>query len=707
MTRRSEPRVEPAARGWDDPEGLAPQIRHHERAYRAGAPEISDAAFDDLVDRYDALADAHGIPEDERVTGRPGADHAEGFAEVVHAVPMLSLEKLTPSRRDASGQPVSMRDQLAQWIERRRADLELAPGASLPLVVEPKIDGISVSLLYERGKLTRAVTRGDGKKGDDITRQVEHARAVPRALLGAPERLEVRGELYWPKAAFARWNEALRARGEEPHANPRNGCAGLIKRKDPVGLDATGITSFLYQVPVLDGTSLPRTQRGVLAWLRDAGAKTYLDDVRVCETADEVVAYCEAFGARRGSLEHEIDGMVIKIDDLSLHDRLTGTGHHPHWGIAYKYPPERKITRVRAIDVSVGKSGKLTPVAILEPVELAGTTVGRASLHNFVELARKDVRVGDEVEVEKAGEIIPQVLRSVSHAEGSAPFPRPERCPACGTGVVVEEIFVHCPSPSCPAQLEERLVHFASRRAMDVENLGESLVRQVIDKLGVRAPHELFSKLDAESLVGLERMGEKSAENVVRALEAAKGRGLAKVLYALAIRHVGEGMAEALARQFGSADALLDFARRYVAGDAAAVELVVPAGGGSGAIEGMAKKTADAIFAELASPSMAEVIDGLRRAGVSLEATSARVRSVAGVAGKSFVLTGTLPTLKRDEAGERIKAAGGKVSGSVSKKTDYVVAGDEAGSKLDKAKELGVTVIDEARLLELLAGESA
>jgi DNA ligase (NAD+) len=680
---------------------LEKQIRHHESAYRAGTPEIPDGAFDDLVDQYEALADTLKIPVEERITGRPGADHTEGFTQVTHRVPMLSLEKLSPAKKDARGNEVSPRDQLAQWVERRRGDLE-RPTGPLPLIVEPKVDGISVSLLYEKGKLTRAVTRGDGRRGDDITRQVREARAVPLTLRGIGGTLEIRGELYWPRAKFKAWNDALIRAGEEPHANPRNGCAGIMKRKDPAGIDAAGIASFLYQVPWSEGVTLPSRQSAVLAWLAEAGAPVYRESFTVTETPDEVVAFCESWEPRRSALEYDIDGMVIKIDELSLHDRLGGTGHHPHWGVAYKFPPERKETRLLDIEISVGKSGKLTPVALLEGVELAQTTVTRASLHNFVELERKDVRVGDLVLVEKAGEIIPQVVASVSHAEGSAPFPRPTHCPGCGAGVVVEDIFISCPNPACPAQVEGRLTHFASRRAMDIEGLGESLVALVTKELGVRAPHELYA-LTRHGLAQLPRMGDKSADNVLRALVASKSRGLARVLYALAIPNLGQSMAELLARHFGTADALLAFAGRYVAGDPEAVRQAAPEEG-NGIIEGMGKKTADVIFGALDAKEMRAVLGGLAAVGVALVSEAPAVVHREGVAGKTFVLTGTLPTLKRDEAGDRIKSAGGKVSGSVSKKTDFVVAGEEAGSKLEKAKELGVAVIDEAELLRMLGG---
>ncbi|MET0342958.1 MAG: NAD-dependent DNA ligase LigA [Polyangiales bacterium] len=686
---------------------LEAQIRHHEAAYRAGAPEVSDAVFDDLVDRYAELADALGVPRAERPDDKPGDDHTEGFAQVAHVVPMLSLEKLSPNRRDAEGKPVPLTDQLAQWVERRRKDLELTPAASLALIVEPKIDGVSVSVLYEDGKLVRAVTRGDGQQGDDITKQVKQARAVPAKLGFARGRLEARGELYWPREHFDAYNARLREAGQETIANPRNGCAGMIKRKELAGLEKVGITSFLYAVPWAEGIDLPGTQSGVLAWLAELGASVYLDLVRVVAGTEQAIEACEAFGRIRAAQPFDTDGMVIKIDPLKYYGALGGTGHHPHWGVAYKFPPERKQTVVLGVELGVGKTGKITPVAQLTPVPVAGTTVARASLHNFVEVARKDVRIGDTVIVEKAGDIIPQIVDVVHEARPSdaKPILRPTHCPACAAEVVVEEIFVICPNPACPAQRKERLIHFAGRRQMAIDGLGEALIDQLLDKRGLSRPDELFTLTEAD-LEALERMGKKSAQNVVRALEVAKGRGLAKVLNALAIRHVGEGMSQMLASYFGSADALLAFAARYAAGEEEAVAVVAP-GSGSGAIEGLAKKTADAIFAELDSEPVRAVFAGLAAAGVKLDSARAKRVEVAAVVGKSFVLTGTLPTLKREEAAERIKGAGGKVSGSVSKKTDFVVAGEEAGSKLDKAKELGVAVLDEAALLALLESPSA
>jgi len=682
-------------------EQLSEQIRYHEAAYRAGAPEITDSGFDDLVERYRELADSLGIDPAERLDAQPGQDHTTGFETVEHRVPMLSLEKLSPNRRDSSGAPMPISEQLAAWFRRRRKELEVD---ALPVLVEPKVDGISVSLLYADGVLRRAVTRGDGRKGDVITKQVAQLGTVPMKLERAGRgELEIRGELYWPLEEFARFNATL----DKPLINPRNGCAGMMKRKDPAGLEATGIRSFFYQVAWDQGVKLPPTQYETLQWLGDRGADVYISEVFQTDSDEEALRYCDGYQARRESLNYDIDGMVIKVDDLGLYARLGATGHHPHWGIAYKFAPERKPTKLLAIEVSVGKSGKLTPVAILEPVFVSGTTVSRASLHNFVELERKDVRVKDTVLVEKAGEIIPQVVEvdKSKRKRGARRFVPPTACPTCGTEAVSEEIFVYCPNPACPDQVRERLRHFASRGAMDVDGMGEVLVDQVVDKLGVRSPDDLFA-LDVDALAGLDRMGQKSAERVKAGLEEAKQRGLARVLHGLAIRHVGETMAEDLAAYFKTADALLEFAGRYVAEDEEAIETVAPAKSTErGAIEGLARKSADSIFHELASPAVQKVFAGLAEVGVNLAVKAADLRAVEAVAGKTFVLTGTLPTLKRTEATKRIKAAGGKVSGSVSKKTDYVVAGEDPGSKFEKAQTLGVTTLDEAALIEMLGGD--
>ncbi len=691
------------ARGREELDQLAAQIEYHEAAYRRGEPEIPDSDFDAMFERYTELADALGLSPEERLDTKPGADHTEGFETVEHRVAMLSLEKLSPNRRDAKGAPLSLHDQLTNWYARRREELELSVEVALALFVEPKVDGISVSLLYQNGRLARAVTRGDGRRGDVVTRQVKRAGSVPERLRGVGNgELEIRGELYWPTPAFLAYNAKLEARGERKLINPRNGCAGLVKRKEPEGLEETGIRSFLYQIAWAEGVRAPATQHEILEWLAQTGAEVYASEVHLARDADDAFEYCERYGERRSTLPFEIDGMVIKIEEHRWYGRLGETGHHPHWGIAYKFPPERKATRLVRVIVQVGKSGKLTPVAELEPVFLAGTTVMRASLHNFVELERKDIRIGDVVFVEKAGEIIPQVVgvKTDARPADARRVERPSLCPACGSSVVSEEIFVYCPNPACSAQVRERLEHFASRAAMDIDGMGSKLIDQLVERLGVDRPHELFA-LDEAQLAALPRMGTKSAQNVLRAIASAKGRGLPRVLVGLAIRHVGESMAEDLARHFHSADALLEFADRYCAGDADAIHTIAP-DKGTGAIEGLAKKTADSIFKELCSPAIRSVFEGLAAVGVRLTALEEKREDVQGVAGKTFVLTGTLPTLKRKDAADMIKRAGGKVSGSVSKNTDYVVAGEEAGEKLTKAEQLGVAILDETGFLAML-----
>lgn len=612
--------------------------RHDELYYRQAQPELSDAEYDALRERHDALAAKAGQPAWQQ---RPGDDRTAGFAKVLHRVPMLSLEKA------ADGEDGSAADKLAAWELRTRKALELADAAPL-----------------------RVAVRGS---------------------------FEVRGELYLPQAAFVRLRDATAAEGGRQLANPRNACAGLMKRKDAASLAGIGVAAFMYHLAWSEGIDVPSTQSGIVDWLRQLGLPVN-PHCTVEPGAAAAAARCAAFAARRDGLDYGIDGMVIKLDDRRQQAQLGATEHHPRWGIAWKFPPERRPTVLREVIVQVGKSGKLTPVAVLDPVQLAGTTVSRASLHNFPELERKDVRIGDTVLVEKAGEIIPQVVAVVAERRpaGARPVPRPQACPACGTHPEADDVFIYCPNPGCPAQVRERLRHFASRPAMDIEGLGEAVVDLVVTHLGVAGPADLFA-LDAARLSTLERMGEKSAANLVAGLQTAKSRGLARVLTGLALEQIGEKLSEDLATRFGSAQRLLDMAAAHAAGDTAALGELMQ-------IDGVAERTARLVLDQLANPAVRATIAALAAAGVVLEHRGAVVAAVAGVAGKTFVLTGTLPTLTRPDAEKLIKAAGGKTSGSVSKKTDYVVAGAEAGSKLAKAQELGVTILDEAALKALLAG---
>lgn len=738
---------------------LASELQRHEIAYRKGEPIISDAAFDELAEQYAERAQQLQVPTYKRIDRLPGSDHTDGFEQLAHTTPMLSLEKLSQSRKDATGAPLSTRQQLRNWYDRRCKELELTGDNPLPLIVEPKIDGISVALRYVDGKLHQAITRGDGRYGDNITMQVMQAQAAPVTLNDVPSRLELRGELYWPLDAFDAFNQRRTSSSNErdqqlldfdsprdetdtdktpplpkrkpatvePLSNPRNGCAGLMKTKNKKELEElrhSGIRTFVYHairptlpidpsVETAHATASNRTenqppdrQSELLSWLARVGMNVYLAEVYVTNDADDAFNYCENFEHRRATLGYDIDGMVIKIDDLTLSDRLGATDHHPHGAIAYKFAPERKPTLLTDITVQVGKSGKLTPVAELECVRLAGTRVTRASLHNFAELERKDVRIGDTVFVEKAGDIIPQVVGVDldKRPANAVAFARPSQCPSCNAAVVQEDVFIYCPNPACPAQLRERLVHFASRNAMDINGLGPAAIDRIVNMCNVHSPDELFT-LTEQRLQRVFVEGGKMAPKTVQAISRAKQRGLERVLVGLSIRHVGTGLAQQLASYFGNAEALVVFAKKYTAGDERAQELVAPAQG-QGAIAGMAKTMADSVFAELSSDSIARIFDGLKAAGVKLDATDQSTNEQASsgkpLSGKTFVLTGTLPTLKRTQASERITQAGGKVIGAVSMNTDYVVAGSDAGSKLDKAEQLGIKVIDESELLAML-----
>jgi DNA ligase (NAD+) len=680
----------------DERAQLEAQLRYHdERYYRQAEPEITDAQYDELRDRYQLLCDERGMPASARYGNTPGDDRSLGFVTVRHRVPMLSLEKASETA-EKNGEDAGASGKLTAWVERTRRLADLPTEAPLGLFLEPKIDGMSVSLTYRDGRLQQAVSRGDGVSGDVITEQVRASGAVPEkvAVEGA---FEVRGELYLPHQRFAALNQRLLAEGGKPLINPRNGCAGLMKRKDAGSLRGIGISAFIYHLAWAEGVELPGTQHELIAWLKVQGFPTN-EHVEVHTDAESAARACAAFGARRTSLPYDIDGMVIKVDDLRLHDRLGTTEHHPRWGVAWKFPPERRPTRLRNITVQIGKSGKLTPVAELAPVVLAQTTVSRASLHNFPELERKDVRIGDTVLVEKAGEIIPQVVAVVlaERPATAVPYARPTHCPACAAEVLSEDIFIFCPNPACPAQVRERLRHFTSRIAMDVQGLGEAVIDQLCTVKGLTSPAQLFA-LSAEDISSLERKGEKSAQNLVTALNEAKGRGLARVLVGLSLWQVGEKLAEDLASTCGSMNTLLALAERHAAGDPQPLAQL-------DAIDGVAETTARAVLEQLGNAAVRQVIADLAVAGVTMTAEQRVINQVTGVAGKTFVLTGTLPKLTRDQAEALIVAAGGSCSGSVSKKTSYVVAGEEAGSKLAKAQTLGVPVIDEAGLRRLLTG---
>jgi DNA ligase (NAD+) len=657
-------------------EELRAEILRHERLYYVDdRPEISDAQFDLLMRELVALEEKHpelAVPDSpaRRVGGRP----AEGFEAVAHAVPMLSLENAY-SWEEAEA-----------WLARARRVLGADPPA---YVAELKIDGLSISLRYEGGRLVRGATRGDGVRGEDVTENVKTIRTIPLKIEETSP-LEVRGEVFYGKKAFERVNAEREAEGEALFANPRNAAAGTMRLLDSRITAKRRLDAWMYGISRAD--RLPGSQSETLARLRELGFPVH-GHSRRCESFEEVRDFVLEWETKRRDLEFETDGVVIKVDDRALQERLGATAKSPRWALAYKYPAEEKTTVVRDIGVQVGRTGALTPVAHLDPVILAGTTVKRATLHNYEDLARKDVRIGDTVVVEKGGDVIPKVVRVLLELrpEGSVPFAMPSTCPVCGDPVVrdAEEVATRCVNPACPAVVREALRHYCSRRAMDIEGLGEKLVDQLVTA-GLLTDVASIYDLAPEALAALDRWGEKSAANLRDQIERSKGAGLSRLLYALGIRHVGEKAARTLARRFRTLDAVA----------AAAEEELEEA-------EEIGPNTAAMVAAWFAHPRHHELVEKLRAHGVSFEAREPpeiRAETAAGpLAGKSVVVTGTL-AVTREEAEALLEAAGARVSGSVSRKTDYLVAGENAGSKLEKARNLNVTVVTWDQMLGIIKG---
>jgi DNA ligase (NAD+) len=655
-------------------EELRREIRRHEHLYYVdNQPEIADAEYDALERELRDLEAAHPeLVTPDSPTQRVGEKPSEGFEAFVHRVPMLSLDNTYNE------------DELREFEQR----IFRAVGErGMAYVAELKIDGVSIALHYEGGRLARAVTRGDGVRGDDVTPNVRAIRAVPLALKGddAPSELEVRGEVFFPRSRFEKVNQEREARGEEVFANPRNSTSGTLKSLDARVVAARGLDVYVYSVAHVAGARLTG-QWDALQHLKGWGLRTNPTSRR-CEGLDAVLAFIADWQDRRETLEYDIDGVVVKVDSFALQRELGFTSKFPRWAIAYKYPARQATGRVEKIAVYVGRTGKLTPVAHLEPVALGGVTVSRATLHNEEEVARKDVREGDTVLIERGGDVIPKVVQVIESKRppDAAPWTPPETCPVCGSPAIKAEGEVdrRCPNASCPAQVEERLKHYARREAMDIEGLGDALVRQLMEKGLVRDFAGLY-RLTLDDLVSLERMAEKSAGNLLAQIEASKGRELHRLLFGLGIRFVGERAASLLARHFRDADAL-------AAAEADAIE----------AIPGIGPVVAESVREWFADEHNRALVAALRVAGVRMEETAAAPASDA-LAGKSFVLTGGLETMSRDQAKSAVEARGGRVATSVSKKTDYVVVGQDPGSKLDKAKELGVTCLDEAQFKELL-----
>ncbi|HZT71322.1 MAG TPA: NAD-dependent DNA ligase LigA [Terriglobia bacterium] len=659
-------------------EKLRDEIRYHEyRYYVLNDPEISDAKFDELMRQLQELEQQH--PElitPDSPTQRVGGKPAEEFAKVRHSAPMLSLDNTYSV------------DELRDFDRRVR---ELSGRERVAYVAELKLDGLSMALTYEEGVLMRGLTRGDGITGEDVTQNVKTIRSVPLKIdskklevIGRPRKFEVRGEVIMTRKAFREANEQREKNGEPLFANPRNAAAGTIRQLDPRIVASRNLDMFIYYL-LVSGRPPLKTQWEVLGALKQMGFKVNPYS-HLVKSFDELIAYIQEMEHVREKLEYEIDGVVVKVNEIALWEELGMTAKSPRWAIAYKYPAQQETTVVKDIRVQVGRTGTLTPVADLEPVNIGGVTVSHATLHNMDEIDRLGVRIGDTVLVQRAGEVIPQVLKVTKHAPDGREFRMPKHCPVCGGDVVRDEgeVAYRCVNSACPAQLKESLLHFASRRAMNINGLGESLVDQLVDQGLVHDVADLYS-LTEEQLMSLERMGAKSAQNLLSEIEKSKSNELARVIYAIGIRFVGERTAQLLADHFGSLDRL----ERATAEELYEVEEIGP-------------KVAQSIVEFFREKRNRDVIEKLRKAGLQFEQ---KKRKKGGpLEGRQFVLTGTLPNLSREEATRMIEEAGGRVTGSVSRKTDYVVVGADPGSKLDKARSLGVRTIDETGLRKLLGG---
>ncbi|HEX6045859.1 MAG TPA: NAD-dependent DNA ligase LigA [Pyrinomonadaceae bacterium] len=659
-------------------EKLRNEIRRHDELYYVSdAPEISDREYDLLLEKLQKLEAAHPeliTPDSptQRVGGRP----AEGFPEVVHTRPMMSLDNSYNI------------DELRAFDERCQ---RLAEGRPLEYVAELKIDGLSLSLQYEDGVLVRGVTRGDGRIGEDVTQNARTIRSVPLRIKPDAKRidspLEVRGEVFIPLEVFQRTNAEREEQGEPRFANPRNAAAGAIRQLDSRLVARRKLDMFVYDLLVGGRKPFP-THWESLAWLEKAGFRVN-PHRKLCTTIEEVIDFANEKEALRDDLGYEIDGLVVKVNSAALQDEFGATQKAPRWAIAYKYPARQAATQVLDIVVQVGRTGALTPVAHLEPVFLAGTTVSRATLHNEDEIKRLDVKIGDWVMIEKSGEIIPKVLRVLKDKRTGKEkdFEPPEKCPVCGGLIsrIEGEVVARCVAADCRAQLVGRLLHFASRRAMRIEGLGDVLAIQMVEADLVKDVGDLYS-LTLDQVAALPRMAKKSATNLLEQIEASKSRDLTNLIYALGIRHVGERTAGILAHEMGSLDRLIE----------ASVEEL-------DAIPEIGLTVAESVRDWFDDEGNRALCDRLRAAGIKTESARQSTASIdERFAGKQFVLTGTLSSFTRDEARAFIEARGGRVNSSVSKKTDYVVAGEAAGSKLDKAQSLGVTVIDESAFKDML-----
>ena len=650
-------------------------VEHHNYRYHVlDDPEIPDSAFDVLFDELKELEEAHPeLVSPDSPTQRVGGAPAAGFKKVEHLLPMGSLEKVTTG------------EALEKWA----TDVRKRLGTDEPVayVIEPKIDGSAISLVYENGVFVRGATRGDGTRGEDVTQNLRTVDAVPLRVLGddPPALLEVRGEIYFPLTGFARFNDAQVAAGKKAAPNPRNAAAGSLRQLDPSITRARPLSMWVYGFGAREG-DFPSTQWDMLRWLREHGFRTNPNAERL-ETIEEVAEACSAWEARRGDLDYEIDGIVIKVDDLEQQRRLGALHERPRWARAYKWAPTAAVTTLRKIHIRVGRTGALNPWAELEPVHVGGVTVSNATLHNEEDINRKDIREGDLVIVQRAGDVIPQVVGPAGeHAPGTKPFRMPKQCPLCGTDVVKPpgEVMHRCPNRACPSRGLETLIHWVSA-AMDIEGVGEQFVRRLWDEGLLRSMPDLY-RLTAEQLVALDGYAETSANRAVAAIEASKAQPFSRVLFGLNIPKIGWVLARNLARHFGSVDALIDASQEEL-------ELT----------EGIGPDRAELVAEWFAEEENVALVRELESLGLTMRAGEAE-RPVEGpLTGRQYVITGTLERFTREEAKEALETLGARVSDSVSKKTAGVIVGESPGSKAAKAEKAGVPVLSEQDLLELLA----
>ena len=660
---------------------LVAEIRRHDHAYYvAGQPAIADQDYDKLYRELLDLEQAHpGLASPDSPSQRVGGALLGGFQSVRHAVPMMSLDN-TYSQKE-----------LLDFVKRVE---KLLPGEPLEWIVEPKVDGLAVSLRYENERFLGGATRGDGAQGDDITANLKTIRSLPLKLPPQPGLavLEVRGEVFMTRTGFEKLNAERKAAGEETFANPRNSAAGSLKQLDPKIVAQRPLDIVLYALGQVTAEAKPASQREMLDWLKALGFKTP-ERTWFCRSAEELIAAIQELDQVRAHFNYETDGAVVKLNSFDQQSRIGATSKAPRWAIAYKYAAEQARTKLKAITIQVGRTGALTPVAELEPVFLAGSTIGRATLHNEDYIREKDIRIGDTVVIEKAGEVIPAVVEVVkeNRTGGETSFGFPTACPECGSKTAKEVgadestgAIWRCVNPECPAQVRGRIEHWCSRGAMDIEGGGEVMAAQLVKNQLVRDIADLYD-LRLEPLVALERMGEKSAGNFLAGLTASKTRDLWRLIFGLGILHVGAGGAKSLGRHFATLDDILAAGPEQLAAAADIGEVIT-----------------QSLLTWRNDIRNQKLIERLRAAGLNFQSQLYQPQAAAGpLTGKTFVLTGTLPSLTREAAAAKIEARGGKVSGSVSKKTDYVVAGADAGSKLEKAQKLGVKVIGEAELLQL------